>query len=94
MKKIISLIAAICLSVLAASAQNNHSISTTILGLEYSYEGFVSDNWSLIGRAGFVPVGFNFSSAGGSTSFEGVAGESACHLKVEDITTITPVSFQ
>ena len=74
MKKIISLIAAICLSVLAASAQNNHSISTTILGLEYSYEGFVSNNWSLIGRAGIVPVGFSVTAARGVTSFEGVAG--------------------
>ena len=67
-KMIISL--AICLSALAVSArdysypvgyyrlQSNHSISTTLLGLEYSYEGRVADRWTLIGRAGIVPLGF------------------------------------
>lgn len=81
MKKFFALIAVIFLSVAAASAQNgygelrsNHSVSTTILGLEYSYEGFVSDQWSLIGRAGVVPVGFSIISDRGVTSFNGVAG--------------------
>jgi hypothetical protein len=69
MKKIIISLA-LCLSALAVSArdysypvgyyrlQSNHSISTTLLGLEYSYEGRVADRWTLIGRAGIVPLGF------------------------------------
>ena len=73
MKKIIISLA-LCLSALAVSArdyshpvgyyklQSNHSISTTLLGLEYSYEGRVADRWTLIGRAGLVPVGFTLYS--------------------------------
>lgn len=38
---------------------SNHSVSTTIFGLEYSYEGKVADRWTLIGRAGLVPIGFS-----------------------------------
>ena len=30
--------------------QSNHSITTTLLGLEYSFEGVVADRWTLIGR--------------------------------------------
>ena len=90
-KMIISL--ALCLSALAVSArdysypvgyyklQSNHSISTTLLGLEYSYEGRVADRWTLIGRAGLVPVDFTLysypyesgfsASLGVGASFEG-----------------------
>ena len=42
--------------------RSNHSISTTLLGLEYSFEGRVADRWTLIGRAGLVPTDFVISS--------------------------------
>ena len=92
MKKIIISLA-LCLSALAVSArdyshpvgyyklQSNHSISTTLLGLEYSYEGCVADRWTLIGSAGLVPVDFTLysypyesgfsASVGVGASFEG-----------------------
>ena len=38
--------------------RSNHSVSTTLLGLEYSFEGRVADRWTLIGRAGLVPTAF------------------------------------
>lgn len=53
---------------------SNHSISSTILGLEYSYEGRIADRWSLIGRAGLVPVGFSAASAPGFASLNGEMG--------------------
>ena len=34
---------------------SNHSISMTILGLEYGYEQRLGGHWSIIGRAGIVP---------------------------------------
>lgn len=67
-KSILFAIAALTLSLSAAYAQtgsdqseaavrNNHSISLTALGIEYGYEQRLGGNWSLIGRAGVVPVG-------------------------------------
>ena len=44
--------------------KSNHSFSTTILGLEYSYERIIADNWAIIGRIGAVPVGFNYTDTG------------------------------
>lgn len=44
--------------------KSNHSFSTTILGLEYSYERIIADNWAFIGRIGAVPVGFNYTDIG------------------------------
>lgn len=44
--------------------KSNHSFSTTILGLEYSYERIIADNWAIIGRIGAVPVGFNYTHVG------------------------------
>lgn len=35
---------------------SNHSVSATIVGLEYGYEQRLADQWSLIGRAGLSPV--------------------------------------
>lgn len=54
--------------------RSNHSVSSTLLGLEYSYEGKVSDRWTLIGRAGLVPVGFYLYSTPGRTNFSGDLG--------------------
>ena len=70
MKRIIILVVCFCLSVTAFTAKasdgikSNHSVSTTLLGLEYSYEAVLGENWSLIGRIGAVPVGFTHSSVG------------------------------
>lgn len=54
--------------------RSNHSVSSTLLGIEYSYEGKVSDRWTLIGRAGLVPVGFYLYSTPGRTNFSGDLG--------------------
>lgn len=54
--------------------QSNHSITTTLLGLEYSFEGVVADRWTLIGRAGLVPTGFDVYSYPESTGFNGYMG--------------------
>ena len=54
--------------------RSNHSVSTTIFGLEYSYEGKVADRWTLIGRAGLVPVGFSVLSAPRVTSIKATMG--------------------
>ena len=54
--------------------RSNHSVSSTLLGLEYSYEGKVADKWTLIGRAGLVPVGFYLYSTPGRTNFSGDLG--------------------
>ncbi len=54
--------------------RSNHSISTTLLGLEYSFEGRIADKWSLIGRAGLVPVGFGIAATPGSFSASGSMG--------------------
>ena len=48
--------------------RSNHSVSTTIAGLEYSYEGKVADRWTLIGRAGLVPIGFSALGSAHSSS--------------------------
>lgn len=53
---------------------SNHSISTTLLGLEYSFEGRIADRWSLIGRAGLVPIGFALASTPGAFSASGQMG--------------------
>lgn len=54
--------------------RSNHSISTTLLGLEYSFEGRVADRWSLIGRAGLVPTAFTLASTPYTSSFTGNMG--------------------
>lgn len=54
--------------------QSNHSITTTLLGLEYSFEGRIADRWTLIGRAGLVPTGFNVYSYPDAAGFEGNMG--------------------
>lgn len=55
--------------------QSNHSITTTLLGLEYSFEGRVADRWTLIGRAGLVPTGFSlYSSSYAGAGFHGTMG--------------------
>ena len=54
--------------------RSNHSVSTTIFGLEYSYEGRVADRWTLIGRAGLVPIGFTASSEPHQSSIYGNMG--------------------
>ena len=54
--------------------RSNHSVSTTIFGLEYSYEGKVADRWTLIGRAGLVPIAFSAYSEPRSTSITGSLG--------------------
>ena len=49
-------------------AVSNHSISAQLLGLEYSFEGALLGNLTLIGRAGLVPTGVQYySSMLGST---------------------------
>lgn len=54
--------------------RSNHSITTTLLGLEYSFEGVVSDRWTLIGRAGLVPTGFALYCSPDATGFKGYMG--------------------
>ena len=54
--------------------RSNHSVSTTIFGLEYSYEGRVADRWTLIGRAGLVPIGFSAYSEPHQNSIYGNMG--------------------
>lgn len=54
--------------------RSNHSISTTLLGLEYSFEGRVADRWTLIGRAGLVPTAFAISSTPYASTFTGNMG--------------------
>lgn len=53
---------------------SNHSVSSTILGLEYSYEAKLADRWTLISRAGLVPTGFEMSSGPYFCTFEGTLG--------------------
>lgn len=49
-------------------AVSNHSISAQVLGLEYSFEGALLSNLTLIGRAGLVPTGVNlYTSMLGAT---------------------------
>lgn len=76
----------ICLVALTASArdyshpvgyyrlQSNHSITTTLLGLEYSFEGRVADRWTLIGRAGLVPYYFMLYTNSFESGFNGNMG--------------------
>lgn len=58
-KSLIIAIAALALSYSAADAQiiSDHSVSLSVLGIEYGYEQKLGGNWTLIGRAGVVPVG-------------------------------------
>lgn len=44
-------------------AVSNHSISAQLLGLEYSFEGAVAGNFTLIGRVGLVPTGISYTSS-------------------------------
>ena len=44
-----------------AQVASNHSLSMTLLGLEYSYEQALASHWSLIGRAGVVSYGSSIS---------------------------------
>ena len=54
--------------------RSNHSVSTTLLGLEYSFEGRVADRWTLIGRAGLVPTAFAVASQPYASTFAGQMG--------------------
>ena len=58
-KSLITAFAAFVLSFSAANAQivSNHSLSLSVLGIEYGYEQRLGGSWTLIGRAGVVPVG-------------------------------------
>ena len=47
---------------------SNHSISMTILGLEYGYEQRLGGHWSIIGRAGIVPQQISLYSDPSTTS--------------------------
>ena len=44
-------------------AVSNHSISAQIVGVEYSFEGALLSNLTLIGRAGLVPTGAEYYSS-------------------------------
>lgn len=44
-----------------AQVSSNHSLSMTLLGLEYSYEHALAAHWSLIGRAGVASYGSSIS---------------------------------
>ena len=44
-----------------AHVSSNHSLSMTLLGLEYSYEHTLAAHWSLIGRAGVASYGYSIS---------------------------------
>ena len=44
-------------------AVSNHSISAQILGLEYSFEGVLIGNLTLIGRVGIVPTAVQYYSS-------------------------------
>ena len=44
-------------------AVSNHSLSAQILGLEYSFEGALAGNFTLIGRAGLVPTGIQYATS-------------------------------
>ena len=44
-------------------AVSNHSLSAQILGVEYSFEGALGGNFTLIGRAGLVPTGIMLASS-------------------------------
>ena len=44
-------------------AVSNHSLSAQVLGLEYSFEGAVAGNFTIIGRAGLVPTGIQYVSS-------------------------------
>lgn len=58
-------------AVVDARAVSNHSFSwSPFLGLEYSYEGAVSDHWTLIGRVGITPTGMYAWSGEESTHIE------------------------
>jgi hypothetical protein len=47
---------------------SNHSISMTILGLEYGYEQRLGGHWSILGRAGIVPQQISLYSDPSTTS--------------------------
>lgn len=57
-------------------AVSNHSLSIQLLGLEYSFEGAVASNFTIIARAGIVPTGIDLSTSlsGISHVHFGVAG--------------------
>ena len=64
-KKIVKrvLTSLLLLMALSSNAQvsSNHSLSMTLLGLEYSYEHTLAAHWSLIGRAGVASYGYSIS---------------------------------
>ena len=64
-KKIVKrvLTSLLLLMALSSNAQvsSNHSLSMTLLGLEYSYEHALAAHWSLIGRAGVASYGSSIS---------------------------------
>ena len=50
-------------------AVSNHSLSAQLLGLEYSFEGALGSNFTVIARAGLVPTGVSLTS-----TLEGLSG--------------------
>lgn len=56
------------------NVRSSHSVSTTIFGLEYSYEGKVADRWTLLGRVGLVPTAFVVTSEPRLTAISGSMG--------------------
>ena len=43
-------------------AVSNHSLSAQLLGLEYSFEGALASNFTIVARAGLVPTGVSLTS--------------------------------
>ena len=63
-------------------AVSNHSLSAQLLGLEYSFEGALASNFTLIGRAGMVPTGISFTNS--------IGGETQAHFAVGFGVTLEP----
>ena len=63
-------------------AVSNHSLSAQLLGVEYSFEGALASNFTLIGRAGLVPTGIALVSS--------IAGTFDSHFNMAAGLTLEP----
>ncbi|MBR1576278.1 MAG: hypothetical protein IJ654_07515 [Bacteroidales bacterium] len=63
-------------------AVSNHSLSAQILGLEYSFEGALTGNFTLVGRVGLVPTGLVLASS--------MSGTSSVHFDMAPGITLEP----
>lgn len=63
-------------------AVSNHSLSVQLLGVEYSFEGALASNFTIVARAGLVPTGIDLSSS--------LSGVSYVHFGVAAGLTLEP----